>query len=64
MDHIQAQIDELKTKMNSVDEKLDSVLELVQMGRGIMMLAKVGAWVVGATLTCVELWRQFLGPKV
>lgn len=63
MNNTQERLDALEQKVQSIDEKLDSVLELVQMGRGIMMLAKVGAWCVGAALTVVELWRQFVGTK-
>jgi len=63
MDQYQKQIDELKTQVNGIDEKLDSVLELVQMGKGILWLAKIGAACMGFAATVLEVWRWFFGSK-
>jgi hypothetical protein len=59
MDDLHKKVDALNERVDSLEGKLDSILELVQMGKGIMWLAKIGAGCLGFAATCMEVWRYF-----
>lgn len=46
-------------KFASIDDKLDTLVDLAQVGKALMVLAKIGSWVVGFTAAAVEIYRGF-----
>jgi hypothetical protein len=45
----------------AIDHKLDTVLEIVQVGKAALLFAKIAGWIVGACASALGVWSYFKG---
>lgn len=50
----------LEQRLQAVEEKLDSVLEMVAVGKGALLAAKVVGGLTSFFVAGLEIWRNFL----
>lgn len=53
----------VEEKFEDVNKKLDSVLDLVAIGKGTMMAAKAAGWLTALAAGTIEIWRSFFSHK-
>lgn len=49
----------LQKQITTMQEQLGQVMEMVAVGKGALMTAKILGWVTATGVACVELWRTF-----
>jgi hypothetical protein len=48
-------------EFQDVNTKLDTVLEIVQVGKAALLFAKIAGWMVGACASALGVWSYFKG---
>ena len=52
---------EVHERFIAIDHKLDTVLEIVQVGKAALLFAKIAGWIVGACASALGVWSYFKG---
>jgi hypothetical protein len=49
----------LEKRLDDMQSQLDTILDLVAVGKGAVVAAKVLGWCTATLVTIIELWRAF-----
>jgi hypothetical protein len=51
----------LEQRLDKMQVQMDQILEMVAVGKGALVAAKLLGWITATGVACVELWRTFRG---
>lgn len=53
--------EEVHERFIAIDHKLDTVLEVVQVGKAALLFARMAGWLLAAFASAVGIWSYFKG---
>lgn len=60
MEKLEQRVQALESKLECIDQKMDSVLELIAVGKGAALAAKWVSGIAAFGVSMLELWRTFI----
>jgi hypothetical protein len=59
MDDHSKRFDCLEAKLEKLEKQMNEMMEMVAVGKGALVAAKVLGWVTATAVAAIELWRTF-----
>lgn len=54
-------LESVESRLDRLEEKMDLIMEQVQLGRHLLLFAKTIGWALGVMVSVLEAWRYFRG---